>query len=368
MTAKPQSTELPPEDMTDDELKAAIEFHERQAMRFKREGAKLWRLRLRIGRGEPVDRRMLADLHERRAVSVPASAAPVVDTDALNDYVTLLERNNGRLREVLKVALDQTGCDGDLCNYRWHEQARVLLGDDEKTVAEHDSIRIFAAEQVAHAAHRYLAESLPGIGAIPSELSELNRALNAWQAFPDTRASFDDSQPLLAALASLIEDVHATDHQRRIAHLALIALRSAAAPVEQSETADYVCDATSNCGWRSTDASRPVSNGIKVNCPNCSGAARFIGMSAAASFTSVQSAQHLVNQWQAAWVSTQDISRDSETDLVRRIEVMLAAKSADSSTSARAAAEEWFVKRGEKYPEVQPAIDELAAIIKRHFT
>lgn len=33
-----------------------------------------------------------------------------------------------------------------------------------------------------------------------------------------------------------------------------------------------------------------------------------------------RSVQHLVNQWQAAWVSTQDISRDPETDLVRRIE------------------------------------------------
>jgi hypothetical protein len=52
----------------------------------------------------------------------------------LNDYVTLLERNNGRLREVLKEALDQTGCDGDLCNYRWHEKARVLLCEDDVRV------------------------------------------------------------------------------------------------------------------------------------------------------------------------------------------------------------------------------------------
>lgn len=50
-------------------------------------------------------------------------------TAPLDNYVTLLERNNGRLREVLKEALEQTGCDGDLCNYRWHEKARVLLGE-----------------------------------------------------------------------------------------------------------------------------------------------------------------------------------------------------------------------------------------------
>lgn len=50
-------------------------------------------------------------------------------TAPLDDYVTLLERNNGRLREVLKEALEQSGCDGDLCNYRWHEKARVLLGE-----------------------------------------------------------------------------------------------------------------------------------------------------------------------------------------------------------------------------------------------
>jgi hypothetical protein len=57
-----------------------------------------------------------------------------LETTALNDYVTLLERNNGRLRQVLKEALDQTGCDGDLCNYSWHEKARVLLGEDDVRV------------------------------------------------------------------------------------------------------------------------------------------------------------------------------------------------------------------------------------------
>lgn len=86
MTTKAQSTTeaLPPEDMTDDELKAAISFHERQAFKFKSEGAKMWRLRLRIGNGEPVDRKMLAELHERRASRVDP-AAPVVDDNLVSD-------------------------------------------------------------------------------------------------------------------------------------------------------------------------------------------------------------------------------------------------------------------------------------------
>ena len=62
-------------------------------------------------------------------VSRAAVVAPQGD-ETLNDYVTLLERNNEQLRVVLKEALDQTGCDGDLCNYRWHERARVLLGEE----------------------------------------------------------------------------------------------------------------------------------------------------------------------------------------------------------------------------------------------
>lgn len=53
----------------------------------------------------------------------------VAEIERVRSLTTLLERNNGRLREVLKEALEQTGCDGDLCNYRWHEKARVLLGE-----------------------------------------------------------------------------------------------------------------------------------------------------------------------------------------------------------------------------------------------
>lgn len=31
------------------------------------------------------------------------------------------------VRDALKSALDQSGCDGDLCNYQWHEDARAVL-------------------------------------------------------------------------------------------------------------------------------------------------------------------------------------------------------------------------------------------------
>lgn len=77
-TTKPQSTteELPPEDMTDDELKAAIDFHLRQVGRFKNEAAKVWRLSLRITNGTPMDQQRLAELYERRASRVdPARAS-----------------------------------------------------------------------------------------------------------------------------------------------------------------------------------------------------------------------------------------------------------------------------------------------------
>lgn len=66
---------------------------------------------------------------ERTYAKLKVVLAGKAYTAPLDDYVTLLERNNGRLREVLKEALEQTGCDGDLCNYRWHEKARVLLGE-----------------------------------------------------------------------------------------------------------------------------------------------------------------------------------------------------------------------------------------------
>lgn len=72
------SKPLPPEDMADDELRAAIDFHSRQVGRFKNEAAKVWRLRLRINNGTPIDQQMLAELQERQASRV-VPAAPVVD-------------------------------------------------------------------------------------------------------------------------------------------------------------------------------------------------------------------------------------------------------------------------------------------------
>ena len=35
------------------------------------------------------------------------------------------------LLTVLKAALDQTGCDGDLCGYVWHEEAREIIARAE---------------------------------------------------------------------------------------------------------------------------------------------------------------------------------------------------------------------------------------------
>jgi hypothetical protein len=31
------------------------------------------------------------------------------------------------LADALRAALNESGCDGDLCNYRWHDQARAAL-------------------------------------------------------------------------------------------------------------------------------------------------------------------------------------------------------------------------------------------------
>lgn len=40
-------------------------------------------------------------------------------------------RINAEMLRVLKVALDQTGCDGDLCMYTWHEDARRVIAEIE---------------------------------------------------------------------------------------------------------------------------------------------------------------------------------------------------------------------------------------------
>jgi hypothetical protein len=36
--------------------------------------------------------------------------------------------------EVLRAALRQTGCDGDLCTYEWHEKARRIIENFDETV------------------------------------------------------------------------------------------------------------------------------------------------------------------------------------------------------------------------------------------
>lgn len=53
---------------------------------------------------------------------------------AKNDAIRILDLNH-RLVECLKEAMAQTGCDGDLCAYRWHETARNILREVEDAVA-----------------------------------------------------------------------------------------------------------------------------------------------------------------------------------------------------------------------------------------
>lgn len=53
---------------------------------------------------------------------------------AKNDAIRVLDLNH-RLVECLKEAMAQTGCDGDLCLYRWHETARQILRDVEDAIA-----------------------------------------------------------------------------------------------------------------------------------------------------------------------------------------------------------------------------------------
>jgi hypothetical protein len=46
------------------------------------------------------------------------------------------ELREKELERILKVALQQTGCDGDLCYYAWHEDARRILGEELHTAAQ----------------------------------------------------------------------------------------------------------------------------------------------------------------------------------------------------------------------------------------
>lgn len=118
--------------------------------------------------------------------------------------------------------------------------ARVASSPSSPVPAEQE-LRALCSERVAKAARLFCEELQEDAEGVPRlQLSEPNAALDAWEAYPDARDSFDDNQPVLAALASLVEDQHATDHQRRVAHLALAALKTPAAtpaPVEQERDA-----------------------------------------------------------------------------------------------------------------------------------
>lgn len=185
MTTKPQSTDLPPEDMTDDELKAAISFHERQAMRLKSEGAKLWRLRLRIGRGEPVDRRMLAELHERRASRIPASTAPVVDNDAEKEF---FEASVAVWREIDRLSSLPEGYKGlpPDTDPRTRERAaweryRSKLDTAAATAAPQSQLRPVGSSRhphFTHADHERMKETLEALSDYPTE-EEAEAALQA---------------------------------------------------------------------------------------------------------------------------------------------------------------------------------------------
>jgi len=63
------ATSREPVDMTDAELRAAIDFHRAQIARYSNEGAKIWSLRVRLDGGTNEDRQRLADLHARRAAT-----------------------------------------------------------------------------------------------------------------------------------------------------------------------------------------------------------------------------------------------------------------------------------------------------------
>ena len=53
---------------------------------------------------------------------------------ANEDAVRILDLNS-RLVDCLREALGETGCDGDLCNHRWHETARRLFSEVGEGIA-----------------------------------------------------------------------------------------------------------------------------------------------------------------------------------------------------------------------------------------
>lgn len=108
------------------------------------------------------------------------------------------------------------------------------------TTQETRELELLAAERVARAARQFCEEVQEDAEGVPQlQLANLNEALDAWEAYPAAREFYDDTQPVLAALASLVEDPHASDHQRRVAHLALTAIQHRKdAPLNKSERDD----------------------------------------------------------------------------------------------------------------------------------
>lgn len=92
------------------------------------------------------------------------------------------------LARVLKAALDQTGCDGDLCGYRWHEDARKVLEEFAEsharltaspTVAANDPTRV--PQDVAEGMAEWQAVAMravpTGAGEAPSETRRVWRII-----------------------------------------------------------------------------------------------------------------------------------------------------------------------------------------------
>lgn len=79
------------------------------------------------------------------AVGGEAQLHVEMERDAMIDTINALERERNQAIAILKVALAATGCDGDLCNHRWHDDTRRLVADVEST----DESRIAAPVHAA---------------------------------------------------------------------------------------------------------------------------------------------------------------------------------------------------------------------------
>ena len=53
------------------------------------------------------------------------------DLEKLGNTALAVKRQRDEAIKVLKAALSQTGCDGSLCFYEWHEDARRIIADVE---------------------------------------------------------------------------------------------------------------------------------------------------------------------------------------------------------------------------------------------